>query len=354
MYAGKDIILVVDYHAENIEFLWHDALSGEEKTGTRPTSRTAILQLVAAARRQAGPDRGVIWIMESTTGWARVKQLLGPQVQFILTNVLQMPLPPKAYRRKTDKIDARRILREFLHGSLPESFQPEADLRQVRRLVDVRQELVERQTAVKNWITSLMHHERWDSRAGLWSAKGRARLWQLEWPAADRLVLKLKLEQLDYLGEQLALLEGEMRQVAARWPQVQWLDEIYGIGLITALTLLAHIGPIGRFASANALIAYVGLAPGLRQSDQTTHHGSIGGGGTDRLLRYFLIEATTWLCRIPRYQPAYRRVLGRRGKNIARIVIARMVLRSIYKMLRDQIRFEPQAAVPNGKKRKVS
>ena len=32
-----------------------------------------------------------------------VKELIGSRVQFVLANVLQMPLPPKAYRRKTDK-----------------------------------------------------------------------------------------------------------------------------------------------------------------------------------------------------------------------------------------------------------
>jgi adenosylmethionine-8-amino-7-oxononanoate aminotransferase len=34
--------------------------------------------------------------MESTTGWARVKDLLGERARFVLANVLQMPLPPKA------------------------------------------------------------------------------------------------------------------------------------------------------------------------------------------------------------------------------------------------------------------
>ena len=73
-------------------------------------------------------------------------------MQFILANVLQMPLPPKAYRRKSDKIDTGRIQREFLNGSLPQSYQPTVWWREVRRLVDSRQDLVERQTAVKNWI----------------------------------------------------------------------------------------------------------------------------------------------------------------------------------------------------------
>jgi hypothetical protein len=80
----------------------------------------------------------VTWIQESTTGWARVQELHGDRVQFRLANVLQMPLPPKARRRKTDKIDTARIQREYLNGSLPLAYQPPAQWRQLRRLVAYR------------------------------------------------------------------------------------------------------------------------------------------------------------------------------------------------------------------------
>ena len=33
MSTGKDIILVTDYHAENIEYRWFNEASGEERTG---------------------------------------------------------------------------------------------------------------------------------------------------------------------------------------------------------------------------------------------------------------------------------------------------------------------------------
>jgi hypothetical protein len=56
-----------------------------------------------------------------------------------------------------------------------------------------------------------------------------------------------------------------------------------------------------------------------------------------------LIEASQWLSQIPRYRPAYERVAAKRGKKIARIVVARMLLRSLYKMLRDRVRFHPMA-----------
>ena len=111
----------------------------------------------------------------------------------------------------------------------------------------------------------------------------------------------------------------------------------------TAVSVLAHIGPIERFATPEDLISYAGLAPGVRQSDQICHHGRIGGGGTDSHLRCLLIEASKWLCQIPRYRPTYERVLAKRGKKIARIVVARMLLRSIHKMLRDGVRFHPMA-----------
>jgi transposase len=281
----------------------------------------------------------VIWIMESTTGWARVKDLIGSRVEFVMANVLQMPLPPKAYRRKSDKIDTGRILREFLNGSLPRSYQPDSWWREVRRLVDSRQDVVERQTAVKNWIVHFLHHETWEDRTNLWAQKGMKRLRSLKFSASDRLVLDLKLQELDELAQRREQMEAAMRGVYEQWPQAQRVDEVRGIGMVTAVSILAHIGAIERFGRAEELISYAGLAPGHRQSDGTRHNGKIGGGGTDSHLRYLLIESMQWVCQIPRYQEAFGRAVARHGKNIARIILARMLLRSLFKMLKDQVRF---------------
>jgi hypothetical protein len=160
------------------------------------------LRLVEKAVAEASRDGGkVIWIMESTMGWARVKELIGSRVRFILANVLQMPPPPKAYRHKSDKIDTGRMQREFLNGSLPQSYQPAIWWREVRRLVVSRQDLVDRQTAVKNWITHFLHHETWTDREGLWTQKGRTRLRGLKLSASDRMVLDIKLQELEQIKE---------------------------------------------------------------------------------------------------------------------------------------------------------
>jgi transposase len=340
MHSSKDIILAVDYHAENTEVRWLNCHSGEERCLNIPTTRTGILRLVEKAVGEAAPVGGkVVWIMESTTGWARLKELIGARVEFVMANVLQMPLPPKAYRRKSDKIDTGRILREFLNGSLPRSYQPDLRWREIRRLVDSRQDLVERQTAVKNWISHFLHHETWADREGLWTQKGMTRLRGLKLSSSDRVLLDLKLQELDELAQRRQKMEEAMQAVYDRWPEAQWVDEVRGIGMVTAVSILAHIGPIERFSTAEDLISYAGLAPGHRQSDNTSHNGKIGGGGTDSHLRYLLIESMQWVCQIPRYKDAFERAVARHGKNVARIIVARMLLRSLFKMLKGKVRF---------------
>jgi len=46
-----------------------------------------------------------------------------------------------------------------------------------------------------------------------------------------------------------------------------------------------------------------------------------------------------WVCQIPRYQDAFGRAEARHGMNIASIIVARMLLRGIFKVLKDNVRF---------------
>jgi transposase len=155
----------------------------------------------------------------------------------------------------------------------------------------------------------------------------------------DKVVLSVKLKELEHLDELQTTVEAEILAVYKQWPQAKWVDDIPGIAKISAVSILARIGDIERFADAEELISYAGLAPGVQRSDETIRDGHIGGGGTDEHLRHYLIEATFWARRVPRYRSTYERILSKRGPKIARVVVARLMLRSIYKMLQAQVRF---------------
>jgi transposase len=345
MYQDNDIILTVDYHDQNCVVRRLDCHTGAEQLLTLATAPELLVQLVEQAQAQASGRGGrVRWVQESTTGWARMQALLGERADFVLANVLQMPLPPKARRRKTDKIDTARIQREFLAGQLPLAHQPPLWWRQVRRLVALRESLVRRRTAVRNWINRYLAHETWVDRVGLWTQKGLRRLGALPLPEPDRKLLEWRVRELEHLAGQVQEVEAEIHAVYQGWPEAQRVDAIRGIGVIAAVSIVARIGPVNRFRSAEQLIALAGLAPGVQQSDQTRRQGRIGGGGTDVHLRHYLIEASVWARQLPRYRAAYERVAKRRGNKVGRLVVARLLLRGIYKVLRDGVPFNPVPA----------
>jgi transposase len=345
MHQG--MLLTVDYHDENCVIRRRDLSRSTEDVVTVPTTEGDLLAVLADARRRAGARGRVVWLQESTTGWARVRDLVGQTAEFVLANVLQMPLPPKGRRQKTDKVDTARLQREYLNGELPRAHQPPAWWRPVRRVVACRENLVSRRTALRNWINRYLAHETWADRLGLWSVKGARRLRSIaaKLPPRDRLVMTLKLDELAALEAQQTAVEAELQAIYQECADARRLDAVRGIGVVSAVSIVARIGPIGRFRNAEHLIAFAGLAPGVQQSDGTRRDGRIGGGGTDEHLRHYLIEASVWARQLPRYKATYDRVAKRRGKKVGRIVVARLLLRSIDKVLRDGVAFTPEATV---------
>jgi len=165
-------------------------------------------------------------------------------------------------------------------------------------------------------------------------------------PRTDGLLIDQKLDELRRLEEQLGVALKELVSAYGDCPEAKRLDAILGIDVVSGVSIVARVGPVERFRNADALIAFAGLAPGIQESDQTRRNGRIGGGGTDRHLRHYLIEATVWARKIPRHQPTYERVKKRRGSKVGRLVVARMLVRSIYKVLKEGVAFDPGAATP--------
>lgn len=348
MSSVQDIMLTVDYHDAHCVVRRREGNAAKSSVARVPTDPEVLRALMRSAVRQARLQGGrVIWIQESTTGWARMQRLAAEcGVEFVLANVLQMPLPPKARRRKTDTIDTARLEREYLNGALPRAHQPSEWWRQVRRVVALRESLVRRRTALVNWINRYLAHETWEPRNVFGSKRNTSRLRQLPVPDLDRRVLDWKLNELQSLGGQLAQVEALLMELSQQSAAARRLDAIRGLGPIGAMAIVARIGPIDRFENADQLISFAGLAPGIQQSDGTRRDGKIGGGGTDKCLRHYLIEATIWARTIPRYRDAYERATRRRGPKIGRLTIARLLLRSIYKILKEQIDFQPQTTKP--------
>ena len=99
----------------------------------------------------------------------------------------------------------------------------------------------------------------------------------------------------------------------------------------------SSIEVIERFPTADALLAYFGIVPSVRDSADTHHHGRITKTG-DILVRHLAVEAAV---SHTRWSPGstitkfYMRLKKRKGMAKARVAAAAKLLRAGYWMLRE-------------------
>jgi hypothetical protein len=169
-------------------------------------------------------------------------------------------------------------------------------------------------------------------RSSLWTAPGRAWLTGLELPPTPRAIIQDGWGLLDALATPIARLECQIAALARPDPRVQALMALPGVGRLTAMTLVAEIGDIGRFPTARKLCAWAGLTPQVRNSDRTVRHGHITNQGSP-WMRWSLQEAAQTAKRHPMFADTYSQLARRRGANIATVAIARRLLARSFHIL---------------------
>ena len=109
----------------------------------------------------------------------------------------------------------------------------------------------------------------------------------------------------------------------------------YGIGPLTAVTIVAELGDARRFGSSREAVRYAGLDITVHQSDQRRAPGHLSRQGPPAL-RWALFEAAQSACR--RGSPDleyYGQAVERLGHNRACLAIARKLLKRSYHTLRE-------------------
>jgi transposase len=98
------------------------------------------------------------------------------------------------------------------------------------------------------------------------------------------------LTLIDAHDAQLAPLDQDLREYARRQPGCRALMRHYGIGPVTAVTILAELGDARRFGSSREAVRYSGLDITVHQSDARRAPGRLSRQGPSAL-RWALFEA---------------------------------------------------------------
>jgi len=224
---------------------------------------------------------------------------------------------------KTDFSDARLLADLERVGYVPRVWLAPEEVRELRRLVRYRQQLVNERRNIKLRVGALLRDQR--------IRNAPARPWTLAWLAwvgqASRLseqsrwIVARHLIRMKQLSIEIREVEGRLTSATKADPVVEGLCALSGIGPVTAWTIRAEIGRFDRFGTGKQLSRFCGLSPrnassGARQADS----GLIKAG--NRELRATLIEAAHRLIRFDRKWGDLAGTLLARGKPKCVVVAA--------------------------------
>jgi transposase len=238
-------------------------------------------------------------------------------------------------RQKTDTRDAKHLLDLLLSKRFPRIWVPTPEERDVRQLLKHRNKLVRMRTSLRNQLHFLAMSQGVCRKRKLWSARGRADLEGLglgPWASQRRQEL---LELLDRLGPRIEELDQAVQTEAERRPEAVRLMVQKGVGPVTALAFVLTIGPVERFSNSRKLVSYLGLNPSEDSSGGHQRLGHISKQGNE-MLRWLLVEAGHGVAQFdPELRRKYQRLAFRRGRNVAKVALARHLAVRLYWTLRQ-------------------
>jgi len=241
-------------------------VAAHEEGSVRPLGRVAMKELPRFAATLTCDDHVVV---ESTTfTWTLVELLSEHAGRVTLSNPMRTKAIASA-KVKNDKVDAKALAELGAAGFLPEVWIPDPKTRALRQQPAHRASLVRQRTRLRNQVPAILAR----NFVGLpvsdvFGVRGRRLLETAGLPAHERSQLRSVLRLHDALAGEVDEIERPLARIAFATPEVRLLMTIPGLGPITALSLLALIGDVNRFPSAQQLVGYLGLDPRVRQSGE--------------------------------------------------------------------------------------
>jgi transposase len=295
--------------------------SGKPRSAGRVETSREALELFASSLAQT--DRVAL---EASGPSFEIARILAPHIEEVLVvNAAEVRAISHA-KVKSDSFDARTLARLLDAGMLSSVWVPPAPIAALRRRVARRAALVRQRTRAKNEVHATLVRCLLGRPpvSDLFTAAGRSWLAGHRLPEEEAETVAGCLRQIDFLDAEVKAIDAKLSEWAVGSLEAKRLMTIPGIGVGTAVALMAAIGEVSRFASPRELVGYLGLDPTVHQSgDLPARHGRISKRGNSQA-RSLLVEAAWVAVRSPGPLRAFgERVRARRGGQVAAIAVAR-------------------------------
>ena len=311
------VFVGLDYHKDSVHVCVLDAAGKQLTNRACMNDWQAIEQTV---RRHGVPCRVAI---EACTGAAHLADELAAKAGWPVHlahpgYVARLKQSPD----KSDYSDARLLADLERVGYLPPVWLAPEDIRELRRLVRYRQQLVGERRNIKLRVSALLREQRVFLQGKAWSKTWRAYVVSLpELSENARWIMGRQVPRLDQLDVEILAVEERLQKITEHDAIVAKLLEQKGVGLITAVTLRAEIGRFDRFRNGKQLARFCGLSPRNASSGQRQADAGLIKAGNPQL-RATLIEAAHRLLRFDDSWAALGGQLLSRGKPKCVVIAA--------------------------------
>ena len=212
-------------------------------------------------------------------------------------------IPKKPGERvKTNRRDGIKLAKLLRAGELTAVWVPDARHEAIRDLSRARETaMVDLKRKRQQILSLLLRLGLYYPRKTTWGKSHRR--WLADQKIAQReqrIVFEDALRAERFADERAESLAQAVRDAVPEWslaPVVTALQAVRGIDLIAAVTVVAEVGDLSRFASARELMSYLGLVPTERSTGDRVVRGGITKTGSGRARRV-LVEAS-WSYRHP-------------------------------------------------------
>jgi transposase len=288
-----------DVHARSTHAAAIDSVTGEL---TRVRFGPGVAAPVAWLGELCGPVRACYEAGPTGFGLYRAAVAAGIAMQVVAPGKTPRGA---ADRVKTDQKDAELLARLLLAGSLRAVAVPSPRIEAAREMTRAhdacRRDLMNARHRVSKM---LLRHGRVYPKPTTWTREHRTWLsrQRLDEPVSN-IVFGELIATVDGLTARKTQIASQLSRLASDpewWPTVARLRAFRGIDTLTALSIHLELGgDWQRFGRPSALSSWLGLAPSLNQSGESSKHGAITKTGS-MLARRLLVESAWHYGRQPR------------------------------------------------------
>jgi len=311
----------LDVHADTIAVAVAEPSGDVRSLGTIPNRPESIRKLI---KKLGAAAHLRVCYKADPTGYVIYWQLTGLGVRCEVVAPTLVPVKP-GDRVKTDRRDAAKLARSYRAGDLTPVWVPDAAHEALRDVVRAREAAKKDQLRARHRLGKflLRHGRRPATRMTPWTQRHLTwvRQVQFEQPAQEATRLDY-LHEVDHAADRLARLERAIDDAVQTAPAamravIDGLQALRGIARVSAVTIVAELGELSRFARARQIMGYSGLGAREHSTGPRTRRGGITKTGNAHLRR-IVIEAA-WAYR---HRPAVGGTLRQRQATLSEEVKA--------------------------------